>query len=315
MRTTFIAKLIEYAKTDRNLMLVTGDLGYSVLEPFQQQYPEQFINAGIAEQNMTGVAAGLALSGKKVVTYSIANFPTIRCLEQIRNDVCYHNADVKVVSVGSGFAYGTQGYTHHGIEDIAVMRSLPHMRVFSPACPVETTWALEHLIKQSGPGYIRLAKQGEPALHKDLAKYKFPAILPLITGHRDTILSTGVITQHVYKWLQETKLPLNLYSVPVIKPLDLETLTEICEFSSSIYTVEEHQLDGGFGSAILEAIHSLRSNSQIERIPLVHRFGIEGKIQSDMTTEAFATQLINAMNTKYAAAKRTNLISDNLSLV
>jgi transketolase len=141
VRTTFINTLSELAATDERIWLLTGDLGFSVLEAFHAQFPNRSVNVGVAEQNLTGVAAGLASCGKIVFTYSIANFPTIRCLEQIRNDACYNELPVKIVSVGGGFAYGPQGYTHHGLEDLAVMRALPNMTVVAPGDPIETELA------------------------------------------------------------------------------------------------------------------------------------------------------------------------------
>ncbi len=125
MRTAFIEELIALAERDDRIWLVCGDLGYSVLDAFSNRFPDRYLNAGVAEQNMTGIAAGLALTGKVVFTYSIANFPIMRCLEQIRNDVCYHKLNVKIVAVGGGLAYGSHGYTHHGVEDLAIMSALP----------------------------------------------------------------------------------------------------------------------------------------------------------------------------------------------
>src|SRR5262249_13809462 len=141
MRAAFIKTLYELAERDERVWLLTGDLGFTVLEDFARRFPERYLNVGVAEQNMTGVAAGLARCGKVVFTYSIANFPTLRCLEQIRNDVCYHEANVKVVSVGGGFAYGAAGYTHHGVEDLGALRLLPGMTVVAPGDPVETRLA------------------------------------------------------------------------------------------------------------------------------------------------------------------------------
>ncbi len=141
MRNTFVTTLCDLAEQDERVWLLCGDLGYSVLERFSERFPGRYVNMGVAEQNMAGVAAGLALSGKIVFTYSIANFPVMRCLEQLRNDVCYHNLNVKTVAVGGGLAYGTHGYTHHGVEDIAVMRALPNMVVMAPGDPIETILA------------------------------------------------------------------------------------------------------------------------------------------------------------------------------
>jgi transketolase len=161
MRTTFIQTLCEIAERDERVWLLTADLGYSVLEPFAERFPSRFLNVGVAEQNMIGVAAGLAHSGKMPFVYSIANFPTLRCFEQIRNDVCYHEANVKIVAVGGGFAYGAQGYTHHGVEDLGVMRLLPNMIVVAPGDPVETRGATLAMAAHRGPCYLRLGKARE----------------------------------------------------------------------------------------------------------------------------------------------------------
>src|SRR5712691_10038528 len=165
MRPAFFRALPELAAADERVNLVVGDLGFGVVEPFVERFPARFFNAGVAEQNMTGIAAGLALSGKTVFTYSIANFPTLRCLEQIRNDVCYHNANVKVVAVGGGFAYGALGMTHHATEDLAIMRALPGMVVVAPGDPLETELATRAIVSHSGPCYLRLGRAGEPKVH------------------------------------------------------------------------------------------------------------------------------------------------------
>ncbi len=161
VRNAFLNELHELAREDPRIVFITGDLGFGVVEQFREELPDQFVNAGVAEQNMTGIAAGMALSGKIVFTYSIANFPTLRCLEHIRNDVCYHDADVKVVSVGGGFAYGSMGATHHATEDLGVMRLLPNMIVVAPGDPVEARAATRAVVAQSGPCYLRLGKAGE----------------------------------------------------------------------------------------------------------------------------------------------------------
>jgi len=161
MRSAFIEELTRLARLDRNIVLVVGDLGFGVVGKFAEELPAQFVNAGVAEQNMTGIAAGMALSGRTVLTYSIANFPVIRCLEQIRNDVCYHDANVKIVAVGGGMAYGSLGMTHHATEDLAIMRAMPNMVVLAPNDPVEATLATRAAIEHRGPVYLRLGKQGE----------------------------------------------------------------------------------------------------------------------------------------------------------
>ena len=158
MRDAFVAELTAAAEHDPRIILITGDLGFGVLTKFAERFPRQFINAGVAEQNMTAMACGLALEGRKVFTYSIANFATLRCLEQIRNDVCYHNADVTVVSVGGGFSYGQLGMSHFATEDIAILRALPNMTVLAPTGVWEAAQATKAIIAGRGPAYFRLDK-------------------------------------------------------------------------------------------------------------------------------------------------------------
>ena len=146
MRTAFIEALCEEAVLDDRIWLLTGDLGYSVLECFAESFPDRYVNVGVSEQNMAGLAAGLAFCGKIVFIYSIGNFPVMRCLEQIRNDTCYHNLNVNIVAVGGGLAYGAAGYTHHAIEDLGVIRTLPNMTIIAPGDPIETKLAIKNIL-------------------------------------------------------------------------------------------------------------------------------------------------------------------------
>ena len=166
MRNTFVDTLCKLVTNNKNIYLMTGDLGFGVLNKFIENNPENFINAGIAEQNMAAVAAGMALEGKTVFTYSIANFPTLRCLEQIRNCIAYHNANVKIVSIGAGFAYGAAGMTHHATEDLSIMRAIPNMKVFSPADPNEAAAVTIAAYNIDKPCYIRLGKGREQLIHQ-----------------------------------------------------------------------------------------------------------------------------------------------------
>ena len=165
MRDTFVRTLIDIAKADKNVHLVTGDLGFGVLRPFWEQLPDQFTNAGIAEQNMTSFAAGMALEGKTVFTYSIGNFPTLRAIEQIRNDCAYHNANVKIVCVGGGFVYGSLGMSNHATEDLAIMRALPDVVVVAPGDLVEAKCATRAIYQHQGTCYLRLGRGGEKRIH------------------------------------------------------------------------------------------------------------------------------------------------------
>src|SRR5580704_16656925 len=167
MRGAFFDALLTLAERDHRINLIVGDLGFGVVETFAQRFPDRFLNAGIAEQNMTGIAAGMALSGRIVFTYSIANFPILRCLEQVRNDVCYHNANVKIVAVGGGLAYGSLGSTHHATEDLAIMRALPRMVVVAPGDTMEAEAATEAIALHPGPCYLRLGRAGEASVHQE----------------------------------------------------------------------------------------------------------------------------------------------------
>lgn len=264
MRKAFIDSLCELAQERDDIILLCGDLGFSVLESFAAQFPGRYFNVGIAEQNMTGMAAGLALTGKTVVTYSIANFAVTRCLEQIRNDVCYHNCNVIVVSVGTGVAYGSQGYTHHGIEDIAFTRVLPNMTVVSPGDPVEVGWAMRKLVERGGPASLRLGRGGESVVHDtECFNPHFGGVIPLRpVGEEVTFLSTGVILPEVLAaadLLRIHGIEAGVLSVPVINPLDIASIEKIARSSKLLISVEEHLIDGGFGSAIAEVISGMRA--------------------------------------------------------
>jgi transketolase len=250
MRTSFIETLSHVAEHDARVWLVTGDLGYSVLERFSSKFPERYLNAGVAEQNMVGVAAGLAMAGKIVFVYSIANFPTLRCLEQVRNDVCYHQLSVKIVAVGCGLAYGGHGYTHHGVEDIGVMSLLPHMTVIAPGDPVETRWATRTLVEQPGPAYLRLGKAGEPLVHKNEPAFQLGKAVQLVDGTQATLISTGGMldtAMRVAKILSARGVSIRVLSMPTLKPLDEERIAAEAKRTGRIITLEEHG-SGGLGS-------------------------------------------------------------------
>jgi transketolase len=256
VRTSFIEHLCELAAEDERIWLVCGDLGYSVLEQFSDRFPKRYLNAGVAEQNMTGIAAGLALTGKTVFTYSIANFPVMRCLEQIRNDVCYHNLNVKVVSVGGGLAYGSHGYTHHGVEDLAVMAVMPNMTVVAPGDPVEARAATRLLANTHGPAYLRLGKAGEPVLHHQPIDLADGRSILVQEGIDLTIISTGGMLDnaiHAARKLQDLGRSVRLLSMPILSPLDTEAVTRAARETKAIITVEEHGV-GGLGTIVAEVL-------------------------------------------------------------
>ena len=197
MRDTFVRTLVQLAKEDKNIELVTGDLGFGVLKPFWEQCPDQFTNAGIAEQNMTSVAAGMALTGKNVFTYSIGNFPTLRCIEQIRNDCAYHHANVKVVCIGGGFVYGSLGMSHQATEDLAILRALPDVVVLAPADLVEAEECTKALAKYNGTAYLRLGRGGEKRIHDHIDNFQIGKAIKVHDGEKVAIFSTGAIFEEV----------------------------------------------------------------------------------------------------------------------
>lgn len=257
MRTAFIEALFELAKQDQRIVLITGDLGFSVIEPFMQTLPKQFVNAGVAEQNMTGVAAGMALSGKIVFTYSIGNFPTLRCLEHVRNDVCYHNANVKVVCVGGGFCYGAAGATHHATEDLGIMRMLPGMTVIAPADPLEARHATRAVVNHAGPCYLRLGKAGEPKVHPSEIDFEIGKAIRVREGEDLTLIATGGMLRFVLEAadrLSANGLRARVLSMHTLKPLDTEAVLNAARETSAIFTIEEHSIVGGLGSAVAELL-------------------------------------------------------------
>jgi transketolase len=256
MRTAFIETLCELAETDDRIWLLTGDLGYSVLERFAQRFPTRYVNVGVAEQNMTGVAAGLALSGKIVFTYSIANFPVMRCLEQVRNDVCYHNLDVKIVAVGGGLAYGAAGYTHHAVEDLAVMRVMPNLVVVAPGDPTEVKCATRAIAAQRGPSYLRLGKGGALNGHAKPFKFHIGQALLMLPGDDVTLISTGGMLPTVLKaaeMLSGMNYSVRVLSMPTIQPIDRDAIREAAVQTRGIVTAEEHGV-GGLFSAVAEVL-------------------------------------------------------------
>ena len=258
MRDRFIQHLEERAGKDSRIILITGDLGFGVFNDFRKNYPDQFLNVGVAEQNMTGVATGLALEGHIVFTYSIANFPTLRCLEQIRNDACYHDADVKIVSIGGGFSYGSLGISHHATEDLAIMRSLPNITVVSPCGLWETGEATKAIIQQSGTCFLRLDKSsGDDSPRSKDEKFQLGKARILKNGSDVTIFVTGGILEEVevaVAALEEAGISCMIVSIHTLKPLDKETILNVCGETPVTVTVEEHTVYGGLGGAIAEVL-------------------------------------------------------------
>ena len=258
MRNRFINDLTNVAKINTNIALVVGDLGYGVIEEFADLYPDRFFNAGVAEQNMMGLCAGLASEGLHVFAYSIANFPLFRCAEQIRNDVDYHNLPVTIVSVGGGLSYGNLGYSHHAIQDYALIRSFPNMLIASPGDPMEVSSCLDFLIKNPQPSYLRLGKSGEDCIHDAPPKIN-PGIWLKVKTNKNankTILTTGAAMSIGMKRLSKNKNKFNLYTMPLwgMKYKNIQSKQIIKH--NEINIIEDHLQDGGFGSWMTESLYN-----------------------------------------------------------
>lgn len=286
MRDTTIRELIKLAREDNRINLITGDLGFGVLKPFWEALPDQFINAGIAEQNLTGVAAGMALEGKIAFTYSIGNFPTLRCLEQIRNDCAYHNANVKIICVGGGYVYGALGVSHHATEDIACLRALPNVTVICPGDAVEAEHAIKAIAETDGTFYLRLGRGGERLVNTSMTEFTIGKAYPIREakggGKRVAVFSTGAILDEVADacdLLEKRGIAVAQYSFPTVKPIDRETILACANEFEHIFTVEEHNITGGFGSAVAEVMVGSDVRAKL------HRLGI-----NDVYCEAVGTQ-------------------------
>ncbi len=256
MRPCFIETLTQLAEKDSRINLIVGDLGFGVVTDFAKRLPNQFLNVGVAEQNMIGVAAGMALTGKIVFVYSIANFPTIRCLEQIRNDVCYHNAHVVVVAVGAGLSYGALGSTHHATEDIAVMRALPNMTVLAPGDPVETAAATRAAVG-AGPVYLRLGREVAPVEHHEPISFILGKASTVREGDDLTLISTGGMLStavDAVDRLANQGVHARVLSMHTVKPLDVDAVLAAARQTRIVVTLEEHSVIGGLGGAVAEVL-------------------------------------------------------------
>ena len=275
MRAAFIQTLIELARDDEHLFLLVGDVGYSLVEPFAQEFPERFVNIGIAEQNMIGIATGLALCDKVVFVYSLANFPTLRCLEQIRNDACYHNANVKIVSSGGGLAYGSLGVTHQVTEDMAIMRALPNMTVVAPGDPIEAALATRVIAELPGPCYLRLVRTGDPVVHHAVPDFQIGKAITVRQGSDVTLIATsGMLynTVQAAEQLAQQGVQAGVLSMHTIKPLDTEAVLSASE-TGAIVTIEEHSVIGGLGGAVAELLaESGNSHTKFKRMGLNDSF-------------------------------------------
>lgn len=271
MRKGFMEELIRLGSDDERIWMLIGDTGYGHVEKFQDAYPTRYLNVGIAEQSIAGLAAGLALSGKIVFYNAIANFGTHRCLEQIRNDICYHHANVKLIVSGGGLAYGPLGMSHHLIEDLAVMRGLQDIVVMAPGDPVEARLATRAAYEHDGPVYMRLGRSGERVIHREDVPFKLGKAIRVRDGDALTLISTGGMLAsavNVAERLEHEGTSVRVVSMHTLRPIDVAEIGAAAAQTGGIVTIEEHVLTGGLGSAVAEVMADSGLDTRLTRIGL-----------------------------------------------
>jgi len=259
MRDVLINQVLNHAKKNQDIFLVTGDLGFGVLDQYSTELPEQFINAGVAEQNMTGLAAGMALDGRLPFTYSIGNFPTLRCLEQIRNDILYHDLPVNIISVGGGFSYGQLGMSHHATEDIGILRALPGLRIFAPCDAMEARAIVDYVVENPAPSYIRIDKSN--LVEQIDVPFVYSSPRQLRNGSDVLILGYGGILQEAMEaasQLDKQGISCAIYSASTLKPFNALSFIELAKSFKVVVTLEEHSIIGGLASIVSEAFINYR---------------------------------------------------------
>ena len=289
MRDTFVRVLTNLVKNDSDIVLLTADLGFGVFDEFASLFPQNYVNVGISEQNMASMAAGMAMEGAKVFAYSIGNFPTLRALEQIRSDIAYHNANVKIVSVGAGFSYGPLGMSHHATEDIAIMRAIPEIDVYVPGCLWEVEQITNFMGSNSGPAYLRLDKShaGDTSLLGE--SFEYGKMRTIIQGKDVAVLCCGgILTEGLAaaRSLKDKGISTTVVSVPFICPIDVESINKIIGEHKLVITVEEHLRNGGLGSAVLEVC------GDSDKFPVKHiRIGLVSKFETVVGTQKYLRTL------------------------
>ncbi len=302
MRNQIVSEIFKESLKNRDIFTLTGDLGYGLFEPFMEKLPKQFINVGVSEQNMITVAAGLAKEGKKVFVYSISNFASLRCVEQIRNDICYHNLDVNILSNGAGYSYGPLGFSHHGTEDIAIMRSLPGLNILSPGTTKEATLSVKQCLSSKKPHYLRIDKsfydQDEISFSKSQGKIKI------------LLLSTGSIGEEAYLAAEEiykSKKEIEIEIISIWNFNDINVSNEYIKHkvleADYIVTLEEHNISGGFGSYVLENYHENLARKKIKIL------GIENKLEQIVGSQNYLRK-INHLDKKSIVKSILDFISD-----
>jgi len=275
MRNAFVQTLTELAQENPHIMLITGDLGFNVFDEYQVRFPGQYLNIGVSEANMIGVAAGMALSGRTVFVYTIIPFATMRCYEHIRNDLCYQNVNVTIVGVGAGYSYSYFGSTHHAIEDISIMRALPRMTVICPGDPWETAQATRASASLPGPKYLRLGKRGEPVIHRPDTPFAIGRGIVVEEGNDVALIATSTMLEAsiaAARLLREQGISPLAASIHTIKPLDVALILDIAHRLPVMVTLEEHTVYGGLGGAVAEVLAESPHHPRFKRIGVMDAF-------------------------------------------
>ena len=313
MRNAFAQEITALAREDERICLLSGDIGNRMYDEFKRALPNRFFNCGVAEANMTGVAAGLAMCGLRPFTYTIAPFATTRCLEQIRVDICYHAAPVVVVGVGAGCSYASLGATHHACEDLAFLRSLPNMTVVCPGDAMEVRQAVRALVSRGKPAYLRLGKKNEPIVHQSAPSFQIGKATVVTEGAEVCLVSTGnvlPIAVAAGEVLNAKGVSASVVSFHTVKPLDEQFLSRAFSTFKAVVTVEEHSLIGGLGGAVAEWLvdHGVM-NARLCRAGTPDRFlhggGDHASLREEvgLTPDSIAAKAIAAM-------KRVECVSD-----
>ena len=256
MRNSFVNTILDACKERDDIFILSGDAGLGVFDQFKEERPDRFLNMGVAEQNTIGFAAGLAMTGYKVLVYNIIPFLLYRCYEQVRNDICYQKLPVVLVGVGSGVTYAPMGMTHYSIEDIGLARTLPNMTVISPCDPIEARLAARYALASANPLYVRLAKRGEPDVH---TADNFDVLKPqvMIKGNKVAIVSHGSMMEEALsacKALNDEGIRPLLISLPTVQPLDMDTLVTLLDNIVTVIVVEEHFASCGLASIMTNIV-------------------------------------------------------------
>jgi len=276
VRVSFFKTIEDLAEQHKDIVILTGDLGFRLFDSFRSKYPSRFYDIGVAEANMIGIAAGLSLCGKNVYCYSIISFLVTRAFEQIRIDIAYNNLNVKLVGVGGGFTYGLEGFTHFGLEDLALMRILPNMAVVVPADPIEAASLAKISIEYEGPIYIRLGRVGEPFIHDKPIKFEIGRHIVLNEGKHVGIFAIGNMVytaKQAVDMLRKKGITGTLINMHTIKPLDDEIIQQVGSLHGVILTVEEHCINGGLGSAVAEVLAESGFKGRLIRIGIPEKLG------------------------------------------